>query len=273
MRIEYLGGDDPDVAVIGGIHGDEPCGVRAVEHLLESQPPLEEPVACVIANEKAIDQGVRYVDEDLNRAFPGDPAGDTHESRLAAGLGEELDGMMALSMHSTQSYREMFAIVRELDDVTRAVVPRLSVNAVVDVGPHDEGRLFEVVDRSIEIECGYQGSAEATENAIQVTKEFLGALDILPGEKRRAQRSLPLYRLSHPVPKRRASTYEVYASNFEEVKQGEPFAAVDNEQVIADEGFYPVLMSPYGYENLFGYAADRIGTVRPPERRGESADS
>ena len=273
MRIEYLGGDDPEVAVVGGIHGDEPSGVRAIEHLLASDPDVERPVALVIANERAIDKQVRYVDEDLNRAFPGDPDGETHESRLAARLGEVLDGCTVLSMHSTQSYREMFALVQQLDEVTRSTVPRLSVTAVVDVGPEDKGRLFEVVERSIEIECGYQGSAAATENAIRVTREFLGAVGALPDKRRRAQRKLPLYRLRHPVPKQRANTYEVYASNFEAVEAGEPFAAVDNEQVVAEEGFYPVLMSPYGYENLFGYAAERIGTVTPPEHGNDAADS
>jgi predicted deacylase len=263
MRIACLGGDDPDVAVIGGIHGDEPCGVRAIERLLDQQPAVERSVALVIANERALDAGERYVEEDLNRAFPGDPNGDTHESRLAARIRAEIGHCTTLSMHSTQSSREMFALVKDPNGLARRICPWLSVVAVVDVGDYDTGRLFEAVPRTIEVECGYQGSEQAAENAVRVTREFLGTVGVLPDEKSRPQRDLPLYRLSKPVPKAGASTYEVYASNFEQVEAGEPFAAVDNEKIVADEGFYPVLMSPYGYENLFGYAAERIGTVDP----------
>jgi succinylglutamate desuccinylase len=269
MRIERRGGDDPEIAVVGGIHGDEPCGVRAIEAVLETDAEFERPVAFVVANEEALAADERYVDEDLNRAFPGDPAGETHESRLAARIGEEIGDCTTLSMHSTQSYREMFALVKDLDEFSRQHCPYLSVDAVVDVGAYDTGRLFESVPQTIEIECGYQRSEQATENATQVTREFLGTIGAVPEWQRRPQRALSLYRLSKPVPKEGASTYEVYASNFEAVEAGEPFAAVDNEEVVADEGFYPVLMSPYGYENLFGYAAERVGTVEPPE----SADS
>lgn len=273
MRVEYLGGEDPEIAIIGGIHGDEPCGVNAIEQLLDDDPEVERPVALVVANEQALEAGERYLEEDLNRAFPGDSAGKTHESRLAAQLAEEVTGCLTLSMHSTQSYREMFALVKEQREFSRRICPRLSVEAVVDVGPHDKGRLFEVNERVIEVECGYQGSREATENAIRVSREFLGAVGALPEYRRRPQRNLPVFRLAKPVPKERASTYEVYASNFEQVEPGEAFAAVENEEIVADEGFYPVLMSPYGYENLFGYTAERIGTIEPPEPSGEPANS
>jgi succinylglutamate desuccinylase len=272
MRIEYLGGDDPDIAVIGGIHGDEPCGVRAIERLLDADPDVDRAVALVVANERALAAGTRYIDEDLNRVFPGDPDGKSHESRLAARIHEAIGDCTTLSMHSTQSSREAFALVKRLDEFSRRICPYLSVSAVVDVGEYDKGRLFEAAQRTIEVECGYQGSEQATENATRLTREFLGAVGVLP-EESRPQRALPVYRLSKPVPKDGASTYEVYASNFEQVEAGEPFAAVDNEEVVADEGFYPVLMSPYGYENLFGYAAERVGTVEPLETTGDATDS
>lgn len=268
MRIEYLGGDDPDVAVIGGIHGDEPCGVHAVETILSEAPDVERPVALVIANERALERETRYVDEDLNRAFPGDANGKTHESRLAARLAEEIGDCLTLSMHSTQSYRELFALVKSLDEETRRIVTHLSIDAVVDVGDYDKGRLFEAVPRTVEIECGYQGSETASSNAITVAREFLGVTGVVPDYRRRQQRSLPVYRLMRPVPKDSASNYEVYASNFEQVEAGESYAAEGSDELVADEGFYPVLMSPYGYENLFGYAAERLDAIGNDDSTG-----
>jgi hypothetical protein len=58
-----------------------------------------------------------------------------------------------------------------------------------------------------------------------------------------------------------AQEYEVFAENFEEVLAGEQFAAADGEAVIADEDFHPVLLSAYGYEDVFGYTAEHVGTL------------
>ncbi|MFB6143204.1 MAG: succinylglutamate desuccinylase/aspartoacylase family protein [Halorientalis sp.] len=266
MRVETVGDGPAEVAVVGGIHGDEPCGVHAVEQLLADPPAVERAVKFVVANEGAIERGVRYVDEDLNRAFPGDPEGGTHEQKLAAAVADELAGCEVLSLHSTQSYGGLFALVDRLGEFERGVCPHLPVDAVVETGQFSEGRLFEATDRVVEVECGYQGSDAAADNAVAVTEAFLRAAGVLSGEHLTRDRAdgtaeLPVYRLTKPVPKAAAQAYEVFASNFRRVGAGEAFAAADEEEYVADEPFYPVLMSPYGYEDVFGYAADRIDTL------------
>ena len=261
MRIEQLGDGDPEIAVVGGIHGDEPCGVRAVEHLLDAQVAVDRPVKCIVANEEALERETRYVDADLNRVFPGDPDSDAHEERLAAALLAELRGCTVLSLHSTQSYTNAFAIIDE-DDLTlaRAVCPYLTIDAVVDAGAFTEGRLIEYVDDVIEVECGYQGTEQAAENAIALAEEFLAALGALPGGDPHTD-EVPLYRLERLVPKGAAEAYDVPVPNFERVAAGEPYATVDGEELVAETPFYPVLMSPYGYENEFGYAAELAGKL------------
>src|SRR6056297_3042327 len=127
MRIETLGNGEPEIAVIGAIHGDEPSGQRAVEGLMEDPPDVERPVKLIVVNEEALAADERYLDEDLNRAFPGDPDADTHEGRLAARLTDALEGTVALSLHSTQSYPKPFAITRGVDDLARQYVPALPV--------------------------------------------------------------------------------------------------------------------------------------------------
>lgn len=278
MRIEYLGGNNPDIAVVGGIHGDEPCGVNAVKRLLEESPDLQRSVVFVIANEKAIDAETRYVEEDLNRVFPGDENGQTHESQLAAELHDVIGDCLTLSMHSTQSYDGPFALVDGITDEVRRPLRELTLDAVVDVGPHSKGRVFEVIPRTIEVECGYQGSEQATENAIQLVWEFLAATgslppesDFSPDEEPAASNieETPLFRLDRQIPKDEAESYNVYASNFEQVVEGQPFAAAGQKQIIAMESFYPVLLSAYGYESVFGYTAQQLGNVSEVEKCAE----
>lgn len=261
MRVEQLGTGQPEFAIVGGIHGDEPCGVHAVEELAAEDPDVERPVALVVANERALEAGERYVDEDLNRAFPGDPDGDTHEARLAAEITDRIGDCTTLSLHSTQSYHGIFAIAAEVTEFVRNVCPRLSVDALVDAGDHTDGRLFEGVPRAIEVESGYQQSDQAAANAAMVAREFLGAVGALPDAARPPKDGLPVFRLRERVPKDAAEEYEVYASNFEPVSAGSPFAAADGVDIVADDDFYPVLMSPEGYEHVFGYAADRVDTI------------
>lgn len=50
-------------------------------------------------------------------------------------------------------------------------------------------------------------------------------------------------------------------ASIERVEAGEVFAVAGEERAVADEAFYPVLLSAYGYEDVFGYAADRVGTL------------
>jgi hypothetical protein len=232
-----------------------------VERLLSEDPDVEKPVALVVANEEALAAGERYLEEDLNRAFPGNPEGDTHESRLAATIDEQFGDYTALSLHSTQSYGKPFAIVDRVTDYARHVCPRLGVEAVVDAGTETDGRLFESIPQTIEVECGYQGSDTAAANATRVARAFLRAVGVLPESERPPADGLPLFRLRDPIPKAAASKYEVYADNFTEVPAGTPFAAADGVDVVAEEGFYPVLLSPEGYEHVYGYAADRVGTL------------
>lgn len=259
MWVEQLGSGEPEVAVLGAVHGDEPCGVRAIERLIEERPTVAEPVKLVIANELAFQEGARYVDEDLNRAFPGDPEANAHERRLAAALEDELADCLTFSMHSTQSHAEPFAIVGDVDQTAREIVPQLPVTALVETGRYREGRLFTQVD-SIEAECGLQGSDAAAENADRLTRAFLTATGVLPGDT--VERDLEIYRLTDRITKDRADRYEVFVDNFTRVEAGETFAAADGSEHVAEEPFYPVLMSSNGYPNVFGYAAEQEGVLQ-----------
>ncbi|GAB3673846.1 M14 family metallopeptidase [Halopiger thermotolerans] len=261
MRVAQIGSGTPEIAVVAGIHGDEPCGVRAVERLLEERPTVERPVKLIVANEKALERRVRFVDEDLNRAFPGDPDAKTHEGALAHRLVEELEGCLTFSMHSTQSHAEPFAIVNGVGETAEEIVPQLPVAAMVETSNFAEGRLFSAIE-TIEVECGLQGSETAAQNADRLMRAFLTAVDALPGDTMR--RDLPVFRLTDVIRKQEADTYEVFVDNFTEVEAGESFAAADGDEQVADESFYPVLMSSNGYRNVFGYAAEKVDVLTAP---------
>ncbi len=266
MDVYELGDGPPEVAIVGAIHGDEPCGARAIERLVDEDPQVERPVKLILANEPALEAGERYLDADLNRSFPGDPDADAYEKRLANRLRSALVGCSTLAIHSTQSHAEPFVVVDSMDEVARAVAPHLPVDAVIQTDAFTEGRLIEH-PHTIEVEAGLQGTEAAADNAYWLSRAFLAATGVLPAPgaddvvDAGGREEVPVFRLRDRIPKPPAEEYEVFARNFERVDAGERFAAADGEPLHADHVFYPVLLSAYGYGDQFGYVAERIGDV------------
>ncbi|MEA1931065.1 succinylglutamate desuccinylase/aspartoacylase domain-containing protein [Halohasta litorea] len=266
MRIYELGDGTPEVAVVGGIHGDEPCGPLAIERLLAEEPAVERPVKFIIANEAALEAGERYLDADLNRVFPGDADAEAHERRLAHDIAREIQGCTTLALHSTQSTPKPMGVIRSVDEVARAIYPRLPVDVLIETDSHTDGRLVEY-PHTIEVECGLQGTEAAAENGYELVRAFLAATGALPAPDATSRLDTPdpeavdVFRLQEPIPKPTGESYDVFVDNFELVTEGTAFAAVDGDPLHADADFYPVLLSAEGYENIFGYVSEPVGHV------------
>ena len=259
MRVEQLGDGDPGIAIVGAIHGDEPCGSRAIERLVQEPPAVDRPVKLIVANERALRRNLRYIDTDLNRAFPGDPHAQAHEAGLAHSLLAELEGTTVLSLHSTQSYAGAFALCGRREPSLDSTIPYLSVDALVETRGFSDGRLIDH-EQVIEVECGLQGSDQAAENAMGLCREFLTATGALPRETP-VSREVPVYGLEREISKPAGTHHRVLAENFERVARGERFAAVDGTAITAEQAFYPILMSANGYEDVFGYAGELVGRL------------
>jgi len=271
MRTVHLGEGTPEVCIVGGVHGDEPCGVRAVERLAADDPAVQRPVKLVVANERALERGVRYVDADLNRSFGTDVPADAHERGLAERLAEEVEGLPTLSIHSTQSHAAPFAVADGRGRHVEEYVPQLSVTALVTTREFGGGRLFAANADIVEVEAGLQGTETAAENAYTLAREFLTATGALPGDT--VVRELPAFRMGDPIPKPPADEYEVFVENFTEVETGETFAAADGDPIVAEEDFWPVLVSPYGYADQFGYHGEPAPPVGQSPSEGANSTS
>lgn len=72
-----------NILVIGGMHGNEPLGPQIVK-LFRANPAGG--VDTALANEAAIKANQRYINNDLNRSFPGDRSSSDYEIARAAEL-------------------------------------------------------------------------------------------------------------------------------------------------------------------------------------------
>ncbi|GAA0226978.1 succinylglutamate desuccinylase/aspartoacylase family protein [Haladaptatus pallidirubidus] len=254
MHVETVGDGTPELAVVACLHGNELCGKTAIERVLAENPDFHRPVRFVVANEEAIVNNVRSIDEDLNRAFPGDQEGETHESRLAAELLPLVRDCSLLDLHSTRSHPEPFALVAQLNDRTEQLARATGVSRVVDVS-YIAGGLIDHVD-GVAVECGLRGTKRAGENAERVLRNFLGEMDAVDTLSDASDPEL--YRIFDVV---EGTGYDFVGENFVRVEVGEPFARKNGEERRAERAFYPVLMSTNGYEEILGFQAERVGKL------------
>ena len=239
-------GEDPEIAVVACLHGDEKCGRHAVNRLLDEEE-LERPVRFVLANEKAMKKGERFVDVDLNRCFPGDSGSERHEERLAAELMKELKGRKTLVIHAMENFEEAFGLVNGVDpDLVRAP----GTDKAVDVAPLEEDSIERYLD-AVSVEAGEKGTEQAKENAYRILRNFLSYFDALNGEKPGVRPEL--FEMYEAVP----GNYRFLAENFTLVEEDEIYAENEEEELRADEAFYPVLMSSDGYDEILGFKGRR----------------
>lgn len=251
MKVEKLGKGKAEYTVVGGIHGDEPCGKNAIEKFLTEDWDIKKPVKFIIANEKALAEGTRYIDWDLNRSFPGDERSHIHEERLAAEIMEEVQDTKVLDIHSTKSFDQPFSTFSRMNKVTYNLMRSAGVERGIYFSPN-EGSLNEQQD-GIVVEAGHQGSDKASENAYKVLVNFLASEGVIDADFERTEPEL--FKYYHTIKKGgKAFT----AQNFRLVKKGEVFAKKGARELRADEDFYPVLMSTNGYEDILSHKARKI---------------
>jgi hypothetical protein len=259
MRFHTLGDGDPVLAVVVRQHGDEPCGERAMERLLtDDDLQLTGAVTFVVANERAAELEQRFVDEDLNRAYPGDPEAASHEARLASELLDAVGDLVVLDLHSTVSTEEPFALYQRLTPGSRQLLERTGLDRAVDIRT-EPGGLTQHVD-GVAVECGYKGNEAAVDNAERVVRNVLAAYDVVAGEA--AIGDPTVFEVIERVD---GAGYEFLGENFVVVPEGEPFARRGEEELTRDEPFYPVLMSTDGYDESVGFAAELRGPLSTVE--------
>lgn len=267
MQVIEVGPVDTEqcsLAVIACIHGDEVCGYYAIANLLWERSDFQRHIKFIVANERAFARNKRYIDEDLNRVFPGDPNATSHERWLAAALMTHISGCEVLTLHSTELYPEPFALVQKVNSTTQSLIYATGAEKAVDIS-YVSGGIEDFVD-GVAVECGIKGSDDAMTTAAAILRRFLIARGALDGQYEVTQPKL--YRIFDHVD---GSEYRFVGQNFERVERDQVFAhridgrldngVSDKDVLRASRSFYPVLMSTDGYEDILGFQAEFLGPL------------
>lgn len=105
--------DGPTAVVVGGIHGDEPSGIRAASEVATWSFGAGTVVVLPRANRPAIERGTRENDDgDLNRKFPPGSEPETKLARAIWSMVEAQNPDVVLDLHSSKGiYRTHYSSV------------------------------------------------------------------------------------------------------------------------------------------------------------------
>ena len=176
------------VTVIGGTHGDEPCGVDALKKLIPTLSIERGTLYCIYGNPRAIKKNVRHTGYDLNRAFrPADTFAakekKTYEYKRSRRLMPILRKTnVLLDLHSSGTRQSPAFIICEPKSFKFAAQLPCSIRSngwdtIQKLGT--DGFVNQCGGYGICIECGYSYNKNTTKKAIQSIKVLLGLFGML----------------------------------------------------------------------------------------------
>lgn len=261
VEVNDVGGD---LLVVGGVHGDEPCGYNGIVRFYRRyRDDLERPITFLLANPLACQRKVRYIDTDLNRAFDTSVEDEPtqHEDFIAGYLKTVLKNFeLVISLHATQSTDEPFALFgTPIKKNALQLLTHLSVTKAIQIPSARKRGSFLWSPSVIELECGFQWSDKAVENAVRFIREAVSFVGGLPQET--PKHPIEVFKLEGAIEKPHPVD-ELQVTNFKPVLPGEIVSTVGSNIQYAKEMFIPILVSKDGYENILGYRGTRLGQLQ-----------
>jgi succinylglutamate desuccinylase len=178
----------PTVVILGGVHGNETCGVEALK-ALQNITIDSGTLILIYGNPQAIEQNVRYVEQNLNRMFCDD---ERLTSELKRSYEYQRSREILPYLHAADYSLDLHASFTP--DSEPFIICESNSLALVQYLPQDrvcygftrlepggtDGYMNELGKVGICIECGYLANPKSTQSAIRSAQLFLQALGMLP---------------------------------------------------------------------------------------------
>lgn len=236
--------DGPTSVILGGVHGNEVCGVEAIDAILPTLSIEHGTLWVGKANLRAIDQNVRFVDTNLNRMFVDDELLSSAEmegyeygrAQEIKSILQEADALLDVHASFTPGARP-FAIC---EPNAKEIVSNLPIDLVVsgfdEVEPGGTDYYMNKLGKiGICIECGYLGDPATTDIAIASIKSFLavrGHIDQGAPADGQTQEYIRMYKLY----KTKVNfSLDHDFEDFERVNEGQTLGTDGEEVVQADQ--------------------------------------
>jgi predicted deacylase len=241
-RVKIIGEGKPVVGVVGLVHGNEPCGGYAIDKLMNIKPK-KGTLILIKANTEAEKVNKRYVETNLNRAFPGKEDGKIEE-RIAYELFPFVQMCdYLLDLHSTSQESEPFIILNEDNEARSKLGSKLGVKNFIELGGIIGGTLMDNEGVKLTVECGQHDSQEAKDVAVKVSNNFLKGIGMIDGEIENTKLSKFRVIKQMTIDNPDSFTFSEDIHPFKLVKEGDCIGSYPDKKVHASIDFYPVLIT------------------------------
>ena len=234
----------PRVIIMGGVHGNEKCGVEAIEDFLSNPYSLiKGKVTFIKANRKALDENVRFVEDNLNRCFTLEDLGnESYEKRLAKDIKSYLDESdFLLDLHASTSEDSFPFVICE----SNALAYAKNLDAeVICLGIEDaqpggtEYYMNKIGGVGMCVECGYLGSNSSTLVAKKNIVNFLTTLGMINSSLENISSDKTVVRVMYTYSTSGEFKRFREFRDFEPIRKGDIIGYEDNEELLSDrDGF------------------------------------
>ena len=240
-----------------GTHGDERIGFKVVKELQRLEI-IKGNLAINIANPRAVKLNKRYIDSDLNRAFPGNIHGNHEERRAAELLPLITSANIIIDIHSTKSELKDALIVTKLNKDTKECIKAIAPKYLLYMTATKKTALISNAKIGIAFEYGGDREEKAIRNTITGIKKLLAYLGMIKSNLKSNGKQSMCFNVHSMVQKPKNAKLAPAIKNYKLVKKNEVFGWNKKQALIAQKDFYPILFGEKNYETIFGFAGKKI---------------
>lgn len=178
--------------VIVGTHGNERCGIEAIERLIPTLTVTKGRVLFAHGNPKAIEQDVRFTEANLNRMFKSDDLLSEKEkssyeytrSQVLKGYMDQADALLDVHASNTPDSKPFIICDKRLNPIAKYLPFDLVVNGFNEIQPGGTESYMDAKGSfGICIECGYVNDKDSTNIAERAILAFLAERGHIDQEK------------------------------------------------------------------------------------------
>lgn len=256
-KVTIIGSGKPVIGIVGAMHGNE-SGPTIIQKLKKTISLKKGTIKFIIAHPEAKKKKVRFIDEDLNRAFPGNKKENREQqiAQILLELGKDID--ILIDLHSCSMESAPFCIVRSFDgpDMQLAKKSGLPFIVVYPQTTQGGGSFIDYVPCGIGFELGLHDKEETIQAGHGAIMNILRHLEVIEGAVREIKQKI----LKIAGHLERTKDIEMLESlvNFSFIKKGTVIGKKKGKPLYATKDFYPVLYKEKSYVNTYGWIGEEV---------------
>lgn len=248
----------PTIVIVGCLHGNELVGHKIIEELKKLKITKGR-LKTILGNPKAVMANKRFIDQDLNRSFPGNKNSKLLEEKLAAKILKIISpNDYVIDVHSTTSDTKNVIIIKKRNAIINKMISVIKPGKVVLMPKnYGAGSLINFCS-GISIEYGKDKNEDTFTKSLNDIKKLMLNFGMIEYNSSKIINETEFYKIFDTEIKPKGFKLNKLIHNFRIVSKGSIIGRVGNKPIRAKETFYPVLFGEKAYKDIIGFKAKKL---------------